>query len=130
MAQGKTTGTDLVRFLRAQLDEDESVARAAAGRLSGDDEWVHIARWDPARVLREVEAKRRIVDGHRYEISSETAYDDYDDVSDSYRRVVHHTVTCAICGWASDDRTSGCMTLRLLALAHADHPDYRLEWRP
>jgi hypothetical protein len=73
----------LVGWLRAQLDEDEQVARAA-----GRDRWVavdlafvddsngrqvlcdeniasgvraHIALNDPARVLREVEAKRKIV---------------------------------------------------------------------
>lgn len=96
----ETSGMDdLVTWLRAQLDEDERVARSATsapwtakradrsvyaqetsvvmgghdggwyvvpcdmesgeGAESGDAQ--HIARWDPARVLAEVEAKRRIL---------------------------------------------------------------------
>ncbi|MDX3714401.1 DUF6221 family protein [Streptomyces europaeiscabiei] len=78
---------DLVQWLRAQLDEDERIARAAGGlawsrsehpwdtavairdsegeRVVCDEGWpsegqeVHIAAWDPARVLREIDAKRR-----------------------------------------------------------------------
>jgi Family of unknown function (DUF6221) len=133
---------DLVTWLRAQLDEDEQVAKAAnpgpwrrftdrahldpdtifGGRWMGDMDklrnvcslvysWEkdangeHIARHDPARVLAEVEAKRRIL------------------------------------GWHSGDRdgrclccqieTAGtCQTVRLLALPYADRPDFREEWRP
>lgn len=91
---------DLIGWLRAQLDEDERVAREAnpapwrritdkhwldpntifGGSYMGDQEklrnvasleisWVkegnaeHITRWDPARVLAEVEAKRDLL-GH------------------------------------------------------------------
>jgi Family of unknown function (DUF6221) len=82
--------TDLVAFLSARLDEDEGKARLAAreggtwkqedperwpGRivslggvvvydeLAPDDyQAEHIARHDPARVLREVEAKRAILE--------------------------------------------------------------------
>lgn len=81
---------ELVRWLGEQLDEDERIAREAGGlgwsrsehpwdtavairdskgeRVVCDEGWpsegqeVHIAEWDPARVLREIEAKRRIVD--------------------------------------------------------------------
>jgi hypothetical protein len=96
------TVDDLIAFLRAQLDEDERVARAIEGDRYGDNddgrwkhwrieqeadrEWLylrglgmelahsyadnvitpqrgeHIARWDPARVLAEVEAKRERID--------------------------------------------------------------------
>jgi hypothetical protein len=81
---------ELVAFLRQCLDQDERVAREASDAarsanwiagaegsvistdpqselhirgavLSLDDIGVHIARWDPARVLAEVEAKRRII---------------------------------------------------------------------
>jgi hypothetical protein len=155
---------DLVQWLRAQLDEDERIARAASGGTvvgesgswkptPGGDEWEasrtdcdedellvalrpglprppqvmsglwgavvsfrpefedpgvssplpqfqHAARHDPARVLREVDAKRRILD----------AYENYDreapelDVPDS--------------------------VVRLLALPYADRPGYRDDWRP
>lgn len=81
---------DLVAFLRARLDEDEAAAKLAAregGTWTQDDpqrypgsisslggqvvyaegapdenQAPHIARHDPARVLREVEAKRAILD--------------------------------------------------------------------
>lgn len=77
---------DLARWLSAQLDEDERIARAATpgpwklARQRGV-EWVssaeywavadcsdadtarenaeHVAAWDPARVLREIDAKQR-----------------------------------------------------------------------
>lgn len=80
---------DLVQWLCAQLDEDERIARAATpgpwklARQRGV-EWVssaeywavadcsdadparenaeHVAAWDPERVLREIDAKRRILD--------------------------------------------------------------------
>jgi hypothetical protein len=85
------TGMDeLVAYLRRALDEDERVAREAdSGRWLPEDKGItfeyraddfhggeaqarlvadtranqrHIANWDPARVLAEVEAKRRILD--------------------------------------------------------------------
>lgn len=73
--------------------------------------WVatHIARHDPARVLAECEAKRRIVEEHRL--------DQYGD-----------RIACSPCGfWPSAD--GGCPTLRLLALPYASHPDYDEAWR-
>jgi hypothetical protein len=57
---------NLSEFLTARLDEDEQIARAING-----DKWgwpgarsgfaAHVARHDPARVLREVAAKRAIL---------------------------------------------------------------------
>lgn len=60
----------------------------------------HIARHDPARVLREVEAKRRIVDDF-------THWQPHDPGFDALEPVV-----------------------RLLALPYADHEDFREEWKP
>lgn len=113
----------LAEFMRARLDEDERVARAAtpgtwSAAESYPDAWVidgpthnianensrgdisrgdamHIARHDPARVLREVEAKRLIV-----------------------------------AGIDPEDPPDLVAVLRLLALPYVDHPDYRDEWRP
>lgn len=125
---------DLVAFLRARLDEDEAIAKAATpgpwtvddetlaeaihgpehqdvvsgGRWGGEatvfdtDDAVHIARHDPARVLADVEAKRRIVNERPWPIGR-----NWDQV-----RAWHDT------------------TLRLLALPYACHPDYREEWKP
>jgi hypothetical protein len=70
----------------------------------------HIARHDPARVLAECDAKRRIVEQHS-------------DVHD-----------CSSVDWAANDFGGagwiGCDVPRLLALPYADHKDYREEWRP
>ncbi|MGH3381869.1 MAG: DUF6221 family protein [Actinoallomurus sp.] len=70
----------------------------------------HIVSWwliyDPARALREVEAKRRLLKQFRLRGNS-----------------VRATVQPAT-GGVWDD------LLRMLALPYADHPDYREEWRP
>lgn len=64
----------------------------------------HIARHDPARVLAEVEAKRRVVER-----------------------------CTAVQGLLLDDFTAEHLAdevLALIALPYADHPEYREEWRP
>jgi hypothetical protein len=130
---------DLVEWLRAQLDDDEQVARAATGEEWGAvaptsqpyvifdvaafqanktlehvgrlaaveraEDRAHIARHDPARVLREIAAKRdllRFAEGIR----------DH-----------HETFTSGVAARLEE-------TLRLFALAYADRPGYREEWRP
>ncbi len=129
--------SDLVEFLNARLYEDERAAREAC-RYDDEDaaewdieyQWARHARhktagggrhWyahgapTPARVLREVEAKRRIIGLH-----SPGSH-----VGD---------IMCLTC--AEDDGYGGlrgdwpCDTAKLLALPHADHPDYREEWKP
>lgn len=116
---------ELMAFLKARLDEDERVARHAShgpwvshvGYISGGPTGMtrvtqqaqawnadHIARHDPARVLREVEAKRRILDEH-YPVDPCDAHD-------------------------ASARTIPCDTLLLLALPYAGHEAYREEWRP
>jgi hypothetical protein len=76
---------------------------------SSDAEGVirHMAAHDPARVLREIDVKRRILAEH------------------------------ALNGWVCDTCDNGeveqvfpCPTLRLLALPYADRPGYREEWAP
>jgi hypothetical protein len=118
---------DLVTWLRAQLDDDERVARASwkgngwRHENQPDEVWTgkqqpghtpipiakawnestaeHIARHDPARVLAEVAAKRAII------------------------------------GMISRRGEKGrtpftAKVLVLLALPYADRPGYREEWRP
>lgn len=147
-------GMDLVEFLRARLDEDEAVARAAVG--PGGSAWVHepsrgmsalvhaigeppaevivydegspsdeqaehIARHDPSRVFREVEAKRRMVDDHP-----------------SYVCVDPAGLRCHRCVAEGEVYPNGvsvmaawpCLTLRSVALPHSDHPDYDPTWAP
>jgi hypothetical protein len=119
---------DLVVFLTARLAEDEAVARDAAkidgerwnvaghhdlDRVEGATETVsydmvepvvhHVARHDPARVLREVAAKRAILAEH-YPI----------DVCDAHDGSTMKTVTCP--------------TLSALATVYPDHADFNPEW--
>ena len=126
--------TDLIAFLNARLDEDE--AAALESYYEGqrwlteeegvyrwpDDELVHmadrkadarhIARHDPARVLREVAAMRRIV--HRCERAS----------------TVPESVVSFTRG-QDDGYRQACMdAVADLASVDSDHPDYREEWKP
>jgi hypothetical protein len=90
------------------------------------EEAPHIARHDPARVLAEVAAKRRIVEIHQRKVS-----DGYPDV-----------IVCSECGPTDDERWRvqkweqyqggawPCRTLRLLASVYAEHADYNPSWRP
>lgn len=138
---------ELVQFLRDRLDEDERTALAATpGPWEqsgiGDYGWTvsfsrpgagveaedsdqgradaaHIARHDPARVLAEVEAKRRMLDEHK------PARPEY---------LPRRELGCLTCttaqAWDEKANEANCLTLRLLALPYADHPDYCEEWRP
>lgn len=73
----------------------------------------HIARWDPARVLAEVEAKRRIIERHSGD---------------------HHCPQPQDPDWLTwiageETRTVyPCGDLRDLAASYADHPDYDPVW--
>lgn len=78
----------------------------------------HIARHDPARVLREVEAKRAILAEHTPETP------DYGPFKGEPQ--------CGSCGAVSSDAYYGidwpCGTLRHLAAVYSDHPDYDPAW--
>ncbi|MYU22931.1 DUF6221 family protein [Streptomyces sp. SID8352] len=73
----------------------------------------HIARHDPARVLREIDAKRRLVALHE---PGETEYVDGD--------------VCMACDVRGGEPFYPCKTLCLLALPYADRPGYQEAWRP
>ena len=71
-------GVTLAGFLAARLDEDERLARQALDEAGTERETrypypdrlatcMHDGRHSPARVLREVEAKRRILSEHTME---------------------------------------------------------------
>jgi len=72
--------------------EDESMA-------------AHAVRWDPARVLTECEAKRRVVE-HCLEVRAHHVYGD----------------------WGATDMAEE--VLQRLVQAHADRPDFPPEWLP
>lgn len=145
---------DLATFLRAQLDEDERVARAAdSGRWLPEDKGItfeyraddfhggeaqarlvadtranqwHIANWDPARVLAEVDAKRRMLELH-----APVASGSY--IQPGPLQCEHCADQChsrSGLGCDSPDAPWPCDTVRLLALPYADRPGYQEEWRP
>lgn len=87
----------------------------------------HIARWDPARVLAEVEAKRAMLALHERHVQRLPFADLLSPTGQ--RLYSEYAVTCSVCGWASSDPTSACETLRLLALPYADRAGYREEWK-
>lgn len=83
----------------------------------------HAARWDPARVLAEVQAKRAILDLHV----------PIHHPPDQYGRTFFPT--CRTCSYVDDFGERGsvewpCDTIKALLLPFADHPEYRKERRP
>lgn len=126
----------LAEFLLARIAEDEAMARTA-GKPDTSGETLHgytvsaaedegapdagvelIARFDPARVLAECEAKRKIVEVH------ETIAAFYPGCT------IETDPCCEVCSGGGEYPGSfPCKTLRLLAAVYADHPDYRDGWR-
>jgi hypothetical protein len=137
---------DLRNFIYARLDEDEATAHATGAAawwrgpgdhsehdtgclvLVADDDTTapgpvnHIALHSPARVLREVAARRRILERHR-----------------PADRPEEGVWACCGCGeWLNFDGDlepemadiTRCPELRDLAASWADHRDYRPEWAP
>ena len=103
---------DIVEFLRARLDEDEVIWSRAADLEPDVPVVISVADRPgvvvpgsvmgvvgPGRMLREVEAKRRIVERH-------TGCDD-----------------------VSYGDAATCPDIRALAAVYAEHPDYDPEWR-
>lgn len=83
------------------------------------DQAAHMVRHDPARVLRDVEAKRRLID----------AILRYEAFIDGERGCCHdaEAISRGVCPDINPDRIEA---LRLLALPYAEHADYRQEWTP
>ena len=144
---------DLARWLGEQLDAEAEEARLTADAFGAV--WTNndamesvssdtgadvvsesytprsfIADHDPARVLREIDAKRQIVDAYlppgsdphpglpciNYEGQRPIHYDDTEACwrhLESSKRLLHHDYV-----------------LRLLAAVYADRPGYREDWRP
>jgi hypothetical protein len=86
---------------------DDGVVVVTPENADADGVGQHIAEWDPARVLREIDAKRRIL--------------------------VEHALNgwvCTTCDNGEVEQVFPCLTLRLLALPYADRPGFLEEWRP
>lgn len=90
-----------ITAVRSESADTESVAE-------------HMARWDPERVLADIDAKRQLIELHQEK--QEQGY------SSDF---------CAECGFGETSQEYyPCATLRLLALPYADRPGYREDWRP
>jgi hypothetical protein len=78
----------------------------------------HIVRHDPARALREVEAKRAILAEHRWDdmgwcTRCQTPLPDAREDEEKFAPV----------DWP-------CPTVRITFAVYSDHPDYQQEWKP
>jgi hypothetical protein len=120
---------NLDEFLLARLAEDKRVAADAAA-ASGREDWEgseggpgspraaeHVARFDPARVLAECAARRRLV------LACREMGPDLQFLGTRPRGLADFPFT------PSDQHQLAALTLALLAQPYADHHDYRPEWR-
>jgi hypothetical protein len=126
MTQAVGTQT-LAEFLLARIAEDEEVARSATRDSSYgwsdnaftqavelaenegavEEATAHIARHNPARVLAECEAKRRIVTRWEFAVGQASNADE------GWEMIAGALEDC-VCD---------------LALPYVDHPDFREEWQ-
>jgi Family of unknown function (DUF6221) len=122
--------TDLVAFLRARLDEDEAAARPLIGMPGALTAFgavaEFIARTEPARVLREVEAKRAILGYHR---RTEWAIHGNIFACHQCRATAADEDVPRFTDFAGYDWLIWpCPTLRHLAAVYQDHPDFDPAW--
>jgi len=120
---------DLDQFVLARIAEDKRIASDAAA-ASGRADWdvdagagkppgaEHLARHDPARVLAECAAKRRLV------MVCRDSRPDLRFLGARPHGMADFPLT------PGDQHQLAALTLALLALPYADHHDYRPEWRP
>ena len=147
----------LAAFLKARLDEDEQTATAPSSAVWASPEWrftdgddgpfvdlgtnqlaeesglnaaelEHIARQDPARTLREVEAKRALLAEYGTAVA---AREEASTVLQKTRASGWDPIMAELEeASAIHKRDALLRVLRLLAAVYADHPDYLPEWRP
>ena len=111
---------DLVAWLRAQLDEDERIASRVEPNQAPNQLRAMVTRdgsppfleVDSARVLAEVDAKRRILDFLSRDVIDVSTLGGPPEWIHGASPIEAHPA------------------LRLLALPYADRPGYRDEWRP
>jgi hypothetical protein len=156
MAGVSSSGEELVTFVTARLDEDEATASAGARRVGmpwraepqpgtpgglvtdelglvgstgGRYAAEHIARHDPARVLREVEAKRARL--ALYLDAKEALAAALGAAPPDGPAFAHSYVRERINVNQASGRFAALeMSVRLDAMAWCDHPDYDPEWKP
>lgn len=124
----------IVEFIRARLDEDEQEAHAAfSGQMDPENGWgsdgravtphvgvihedvqrAHVIKWNPARVLSGVAAKRRVVDAY---VERSTSMPDWGGAEhDDY---------------PGGERDGLSFAVRAVASEWSGHPNFRREWAP
>jgi hypothetical protein len=106
---------DLITWLRSELDYDERIARRYKdGNYAEYEEHLTTPDW----VLADIAAKRAILDRYEDAVRLDTSKPGYDPVA-------RLNVSLAKVLAPELERV-----VRLLALAYADRPGYRDEWRP
>ncbi|MFD8882376.1 DUF6221 family protein [Streptomyces erythrochromogenes] len=110
---------------------DDGVVVVTPENADADGVGQHIARHDPARVLAEVDAKRRTLDLHGI-VHRNIGWRDADGEAEyAELPVCGHCVPKHTHYLTREGVAEGpCTTVRLLGLPHADHLDYRDDWRP
>lgn len=99
-----------VRWYVEDGHEDGVVGHVDPQAAQDDDIARHIVRHDPAQVLAEVDAKRRVLDYAEQRAAIKQGEDDDD--------------------WENIQEATLGTVLRFLTLPYAAHPDYRDAWRP
>lgn len=102
--------------------DDELIASTGVQHVSDGLEYeraTHIARHDPARVLREVARNRRVLERHRKFVPSDGVL---------LIGIAGSGDICAGCGMSNGHRAWPCAEVRDLASIWSDHPDFRAEW--
>jgi hypothetical protein len=107
---------DLTGFMAARLNEDNAEALKLHDRLDGN---VPLQRAFAARMLREVEAKRKILDEHApgYPVT-------YPEPSGQ-----PHCGVCHAGGWDWEPQEWPCATARALAAIYENHEDFDPAWK-
>ena len=108
----------MVEFVLARITEDEAVANDAIDRHPIGYDWAvrdpadadYVARWNPWRILKVCNVRRRLVAAHR---AMETPTGEPE---------------CAACDFRRGQAGWPCDTIRLLVLDWVEHPDFRDEW--
>jgi hypothetical protein len=124
---------NLDQFLLARIAEDKRIATTAA-QASGREQWTaddlpgsgpphdqaaeHVTRHDPARVLAECTAKRRLVQACR-DIRPDLAF-----LGARPEGLADFPLS------PTDGHQLAAVTLALLALPYAEHHEYQQEWQP
>ncbi|KAB2809250.1 hypothetical protein F9L07_19610 [Pimelobacter simplex] len=136
----------ITEFLLARIAEDEAVAQRALGErymVDGGLRWGEVGyetvsdlTIDPARVLAECEAKRRIVELHQSWPVLVEAKPTFEPSDPTDLNAMTFRMSKQI-AWATEQEyrakfgvePPSAPMLRALASVYADHPDFREEWR-